>query len=269
MRIRNALICFGAIALLSISYGSPITPKPEGVVPIDNIPFQLGERLVFNLHYGMLDAGEAVFTVANQEQRVAGHNSYELNVSGRSYPFFDPFYKVRDNYKSFVDDKTMLPTLFVRDIHEGSYTKTENYIFVRPRNQLVSGKKTFTVEPGTHDIVSTFYYLRCIDFTKQKVGAAIHIHAFFDEAPMETGIRYMGKETIKTQLGRMKCYVFKPILVKGRIFKNQDDMVLYVSEDKNQIPVRVKSKVYLDYVMADITSYSGLKYPLDALVKEK
>ena len=234
---------------------------------IDYTPFKLGEKLTYNLHYGIINAGTAYLQVNKQETDIAGQKHYEIDVSGTSNSFFDPFYKVRDSYQSYIDESTMLPSLFIREVHEGSYAKKENYIFVRHKNEVVSGKRTYKVPEGIHDLVSTFYYLRCIDFSKQNIGAAFHMTALFDDTLLNTGIIYTGKETISTKFGKIRCYVFHPILVKGRIFKNQAGMVLYVSEDKNQIPVRIESKVYLDYVRADLEGYQNLKYPLDALVK--
>jgi hypothetical protein len=263
------LLALTTMAFVSYQKSQAPPVRQSLLVKTDFVPFIPGEKLVFNLHYGMVNAGQASLEVANTEKRIAGQNHYEIDVKGSSNTFFDPFYKVRDRYESYINDKTILPTVFIRDIQEGSYRKSENYIFVRAKNEVVSGKKTFPVPPDIHDLVSTFYYLRCIDFSKQKPGASFAVTAFFDESLLSTGIRYIGRETIKTHFGQMHCYVLKPILVKGRIFENQDDMTLYVSEDKNQIPVRIQSKVYLDFVRADIQSYQNLKYPLTALEKSK
>jgi len=255
------------LVLLSFSYPLVSYNKPTVLPKIDYIPFKLGEKLTFNLHYGIINAGTATLEVNNAETNIAGKKHFEMDVNGHSNSFFDPFYKVRDSYQSYMDETTMLPSLFIRNVHEGSYSKEENYIFVRRKNEVVSGKRTYTVPVGIQDLVSTFYYLRCIDFSKQKQGGIYHITALFDDSLLQTGLIYGGKQTINTKFGKMRCYVFYPILVKGRIFKNQEGMILYVSEDKNQIPIRIQSKVYLDYVKADLEKYENLKYPLDALVK--
>lgn len=267
--IALLVVCFLLSSALVPGEKWHILPSPlQSLDKIDNIPFKPGENLVYNLHYGIIDAGEATLAVSKTERKIAGSNHFEIEINGRSDAMFDPFFKVRDNYQSFINETNMLPTVFTRDVQEGKYAKKENYIFVRAKNQVVMGSKKMSVPQNIHDLVSTFYYLRCIDFSKQKSGAAFKMDAIFDESIMHTGIIYSGKETIKTKWGKMRCYVFKPILAKGRIFKNQDDMLLYVSEDRNQIPVRIQSKVYLDYVRADLSKYENLKYPLSALVKK-
>jgi len=258
------IFIFPAI-LIQLSFSYP--PFSSGLPKIDFIPFKPGEKLTYNLHYGIINAGTATLEINKQETNIAGKKHFEIDVNGHSNSFFDPFYKVRDNYHSYIEETTMLPSLFIRDVHEGSYNKGENYIFVRHKNEVVSGKHTYKVPQGIHDLVSTFYYLRCIDFSKQKIGATFHMTALFDDSLLNTGLIYTGKETLSTKFGKIRCYVFHPILVKGRIFKNQAGMILYVSEDKNQIPIRIQSKVYLDYVKADLEKYENLKYPLTALVR--
>jgi len=245
----------------------PAAQRGAPLPKIDYIPFKPGEKLTYNLHYGIINAGEATLEVKSAEQKIAGRVHFEIDVNGSSNSFFDPFYKVRDSYQSYIDEATMLPTVFARQVEEGSYKKKENYVFVRTKNQVVSGKKTIQVPPEIHDLVSVFYYLRCIDFSKQKPGVSYHLTALFEDSLLYTGLRYTGKATIKTSFGKMRCYLFSPILAKGRIFKNQEGMKLYVSEDQNQMPVRIESKVYLDYVRADLESYKNLKYPVGCLVK--
>ncbi len=267
--IRNFKFYIIPALLILFSFNNPAgSHYTRAALPkIDYVPFQPGEKLTFNLHYGIINAGTAYLEVNKQETDIAGQKHFEIDVNGNSNSFFDPFYKVRDVYQSFIDETTMLPSLFIRDVHEGSYSKKENYIFVRRKNEVVSGKRTYSVPQGINDLVSTFYYLRCIDFSKQKQGAVMNITALFNDSLLETGLAYTGKQTISTKFGKIRCYVFHPILVKGRIFKNQEGMILYVSEDKNQIPIRIESKVYLDYVRADLEKYENLKYPLEALVR--
>ena len=117
------------------------------------------------------------------------------------------------------------------------------------------------------DIISAFYYLRCIDFSKQKVGAYFPVTAYMDDSLFPLGVQYTGTAVIDLDIGKINCYVFKPKLIKGRIFKDQDDMTLFVSKDKNQIPVRVQSAILVGTVKADLISYSGLKYKFEAKVK--
>ena len=67
------------------------------------------------------------------------------------------------------------------------------------------------------------------------------------------------RETIKTDLGKIECYKLRPQLVVDRVFKDEDDMTIWVSADANKIPIRVQANIYVGSVKVDITKASGLK----------
>ena len=256
------------LLLSSLFIGSAEHPPKDGVLlPIEYQSFKQGEKLKYILHFGKINAGEASFEIADSLKQIAGKDHFDINVKGISYKAFDNFYKVRDYFESFVECNSLLPTVFMRDVKEGVYGRSEYYIFDRNRNLAKSGTKTISVPAAIHDIVSVFYYLRCIDWSKQQTGTKLDLVTLLDEELMPFSIVYTGKKVISTKVGKVSCYVFKPKLVQGRIFIGQDDMTIYVSEDKNQIPVRVESSVYLGVVRADLITYSGLKFPFTAKVQ--
>lgn len=259
------MVAVGAILTASL-LAEGNSEKPG---PIDYIAFQPGERLDFDLHYGAIPAGKASMEVAKDMEMIAKKPHYHLKITGRSIAAFDPVYKVRDNYESFIDANTLLPTVFFRNISEGNYRVNESYLFNRATNKIKIGDKIYAPKDVMFDIVSAFYYLRCIDFSKQKAGTHFPVKVWFGAEPLDLGVTYDGVTTIKTKLGSMRVMKFSPVLAKGRIFDGQHDMTLYVSADKNQIPVRIESYVYLGTVAADLIKYSGLKFPLTALIGSK
>jgi hypothetical protein len=78
---------------------------------------------------------------------------------------------------------------------------------------------------------------------------------------------YLGKETIKTDLGKVKCIKLRPKLVVDRVFKGTNDMTVWISDDENKIPIRVQTEIQVGSVKVDITGYSNLKNDFTALVK--
>jgi hypothetical protein len=240
----------------------------QSIQKMDYIAFQPGERLEYDLDFNGINGGEATFDLKNDKQVIAGQPHFHLYVTGRSNKLVDPFYKVRDIYESFFDEKTLLPSAFFRDVKEGSYKKTEYYLFNQPKGLVKIGDQTHSVEANqTFDLLSAFYYLRCIDFSKAKPGYKVQLNSFFDGGIFPMGVEFKGRKTVKTGIGNVKCLVFTPMLITGRIFKDQSGMKLYVSDDKNQIPVLIESEVYLGTVRASLRKYSGLKFPFSALGK--
>ncbi len=246
--------------LANLHLTQPAVSEKARLPSIDFIPFQNGEELHFDLSYGVISAGSAFFKVDELEE------SYHISVFGRSYKFFDIFYKVRDLYESYVDKKTLLSRRFHRNIREAGYRTEEQYDFDQRKNTITVGSKIYSVREDMLDIISCFYYVRSMDFSRVQPGWELNMNTFFEKSMFPVGVKYIGRGTIKTSLGNFRCLIFQPKLIPGRVFKNQSDMTLYVSDDKNQIPLRVKSAVYLDYVYADLISYKNLKYPLTSLI---
>ncbi|KAF5028606.1 hypothetical protein DSECCO2_657320 [anaerobic digester metagenome] len=78
----------------------------------------------------------------------------------------------------------------------------------------------------------------------------------------------MGKEVIKTELGSVSCLKFKPMVIKGNVFSEPYPMVLWISDDKNRLPVLVQSAVIVGSVKMELVEYEGLRNPMHALIKE-
>src|SRR5690606_5456003 len=110
---------------------------------------------------------------------------------------------------------------------------------------------------------------RNVDFSKLKPNDRITFSMFLDNEVYSMYIRYLGRETIKTKYGKFRAIKFKPLLIKGTIFKGGEDMVVWVTDDMNRIPVRVESHIVVDIVKVNKISHENLRYPLTSLVKRK
>ena len=90
---------------------------------------------------------------------------------------------------------------------------------------------------------------------------------FIDNEIYNMYIRYMGKETLKTQYGKFRAIKFMPLVVKGTLFEGGEKMTVWVSDDANKIPLRIESPIVVGSVKADMMSYRNLRYPLTSLIK--
>lgn len=72
----------------------------------------------------------------------------------------------------------------------------------------------------------------------------------------------MGKEKIKVRMGKYNCLKFVPVVEKGRVFKSEDDLVVWITDDKNKIPLLAKAKILVGSIKMEVEEYSGLASPL-------
>jgi len=223
---------------------------------------------VFYSTLGMyVGAGEAHFNTTLE--RFNGKPVYHFVGDGKTYSFFDNFFKVRDRYESFTDTATMLPYKFIRNIDEGGYKKYNNVTFNHEANTAVSTNGVFKTTDCIQDVVSAVYYARNIDFSKYKVDDKIPFDMFLDDEVYHLYIRYMGKETIKTRYGKFNAIRIKPLLIKGTIFEGGEKMNAWLSDDPNHLLLRVESPIAVGSIKVDMMSYENLRYPLTSLISKR
>jgi hypothetical protein len=219
-----------------------------------------GELLKFRIHYGVIDAGEAEIEVKDENKLLNERNTLHLVGTGRSKGAFDWFFKVRDRYESFIDEQALVPIVFIRKVDEGGYKFSQNQVY--SGKKVSNNGKSYDVPNYTQDMLSAFYFARTMDLSNAKEGDVFSVQSFIDNEVWDLKIKYVGKETITTDIGKIRCLKFRPIVQKGRIFKKEEDLNVWISDDKNHIPVRAQANVLVGSVKMDITSYSNLLNPL-------
>ena len=224
-----------------------------------NKAFKAGEVLTYRMHYGMMNAGVAVLEVKPDIIEVSGRKVYHIVGSGYTIGSTDWFFKVRDRYETYLDKDAMLPWLFVRRVDEGGYKFSQDYAFNHYTKKVdIGNNEKFDVPVGVQDMVSAFYAARNLDLSNAKPGDLFSITCFVDKEIWPLKIKFIGKETIDTDLGKYRCLKFRPIVQKGRVFKKEEDLNVWISDDDNHLPMRVKAEVLIGSIKMDITGAKNL-----------
>ncbi len=224
-----------------------------------NTAFKEGEVLTYRLHYGLLNAGVAVLEVKPDLIEVNGRKVYHIVGSGYTIGSTDWFFKVRDRYETYMDKDALLPWLFVRRVDEGGYKFNQDYAFNHYTKKVdIGNNEKFDIPVGVQDMVSAFYSARSMDLSHAKPGDLFSITCFMDKEIWPLKIKFMGKETIDTDLGKYRCLKFRPIVQKGRVFKKEEDLNVWISDDDNHLPMRVKADILIGSIKMDITGTKNL-----------
>jgi hypothetical protein len=224
-----------------------------------NKAFKAGEVLTYRMHYGMMNAGVAILEVKPDIIEVSGRKVYHIVGSGYTIGSTDWFFKVRDRYETYLDKDAMLPWLFVRRVDEGGYKFSQDYAFNHYTKKVdIGNNEKFDVPVGVQDMVSAFYAARNLDLSNAKPGDLFSITCFVDKEIWPLKIKFIGKETIDTDLGKYRCLKFRPIVQKGRVFKKEEDLNVWISDDDNHLPMRVKADVLIGSIKMDITGAKNL-----------
>ncbi|WP_027137871.1 DUF3108 domain-containing protein [Gaetbulibacter saemankumensis] len=237
--------------------------------------FKDGEWFQFRMSYsGFLKAGNATLKV--KETNLEGREVYHVMGKGWTTGMIKWFFKVKDRYESYFDRETYQPYKFIRNIDEGGYTKDLEIHFDHDKNLArVTDKKHNTVKEfstpdNIQDMVSTYYYLRSkIDINSLNKGDEIRTDMFFDEENYGFKLRYLGEEIIETDFGKIQTLKFRPYVMAGRVFKEEESLTLWVSKDKNKVPLRIKADLAVGSLRADLEAFKGLKYPFKIFVERR
>lgn len=244
-------------------------------------PFVVGEKVAYEVYYNWgfiwVNAGKVNFTV--NPGLFNGKAVYHFVSEGTSKPNYDWLYKVRDRYESKVTIEGFQPLWFQRDTDEGNFKVDEEYHYLSEKNQVAFSltdtdnplvKDTLNIEPCTFDVITMVYYARTLDFSKYNKNDKIPINVLIDGEAHNLYIRYLGTEVIETrEKKKFECIKFKPLLVEGSIFKGGEDMTVWVTNDKNKIPILVEAKIIVGSIKAYLTKTQDLKHPVKALIEDK
>lgn len=257
---------FITICILLFSMMKPAAPVQES-------SFKGGEWFKFRIHYGIFNASEATLHV--KEKKYKGKEVFHVVGKGKSTGLLDLFFKVDDRYESYFDRKDGKPYRFLRKIDEGGHTKNIEILFDHNKKEaLVKDKKrkresTHKIQGKVQDMMSAYYYLRNnINAATLKKGDEIKMDMFFDKENYKFKMKFLGKETLKTKFGRVPCLKFRPYVQSGRVFKEEESLTVWVSNDKNKMPIRIKADIIVGSIKADLDAYSGLKHPFKIEVKK-
>jgi hypothetical protein len=229
---------------------------------INNSAFKKGEVINYRVYYGFIDAGTARLEVLSEEKKYGDRHAYHIVGTGKSRGAFDWFFKVRDRYETFIDADAIVPWVFLRRVDEGGYKINQNYVFNPYQKKVIADGVTFDTPENVQDMLSAFYYSRCIDYSNAKLGDVFTIPSFVDNEIFELKIKYIGKETIETDLGTFRCLKFRPVVQKGRVFKKEEDLNVWITDDANHIPIRAQANILVGSIKMDLESYSGLASPI-------
>jgi len=270
--------CLSIVLLLILSVAAKAGTND---LYLENPVFQSGETAKFHLYFNWgfiwVHAGDIDFSV--QSKKLDGEMVYSLKVVGYTIKAFEKMYRIRDTFEVFVDTLHYNP-IYYRDVkHEDTYYASNRYIYHRQQDStLVNShfmrrtrewRDSLRIDNKTFDLITTCYRVRNLDDSKLIPNQLIPIPMLFDNEVFNVGLTYKGKENINVRnKGKYKALKFVPKLVTGDLFKKEEDMVIYVSDDKNHVPLLIEAKIKVGYVKAVLADVKNTKYPTTSFISK-
>lgn len=256
---------------------------PVRSVSEESLAFQHGEKMEFVLHYqwGTINTDVATATVELDSLTYNGEKAFRCSAYGKTSRMFDLFFKVREDFDSWFTRDGMKPLKFTRDTYEGGYEARNTYHYIWDAAEpyiaadVYSSKRgmkaiTLPLTPCTFDLPSLFFFARNMDFDVVEPGRRYPMTFAIDDDVYNVYFILHGRETRKIPgLGTVKTIKFAAKLLEGEVFKGEEDMLIWVSDDENRLPVYFEAPLLVGVASGRLSGYKGLKHPFDALVKTK
>lgn len=239
---------------------------------IENNAFSSGEKLEFTGYYNWgflwVNAGKVKIDVS--ETTSHGKDAFQIKGSARNARAFEIFFKLRDTLTTKVDRKNLAPFMLDRITNEADYHTRHVYSYNYASDKIQAHikkngnpQKNFSIplEGCVNNIMSVLYYARNIDYDNLEEGTKIPLKMLVDGEISDVEIRYKGTGEVETRNGnKFECYKITPVLPNGTMFEGGDGMVVWLSKDKNRVPVMVEAKIKVGSVKGILENYSGLRH---------
>lgn len=217
--------------------------------------------------------------IRTSADRIDGRDFFKVEGIGRTLPTYRWFYNLEDIYTVWVDGQTRRPVRFVSDLHEGDYTFQSYYTYLWPDStvhtrwrsrQRPFQEKTMVLTNESMDAISLFFNLRSAEAEDFRVDEVGTLQMILQDTIKHIHYRYLGRENKKIRnMGRFRTLKFECQLgtTEGYSFTDGTIFTIWISDDRNKIPLYIESPVKIGSIQAYISGFKGLKYPLESRIR--
>jgi len=235
--------------------------EKNAITKLNNPAFGYGEKLEYRMHYGPFNAGYASLEIMPEPVVLNGKKTMNIKCSARSSRTIDALYnKVRNDYESFLDVDAMVPLKYTKKIEEGKYRDSDFALFDHENKRINTKKGNITDAPNqVQDLVSVYYWSRLWDVSNAKIGDTYPTEFYMDGKVYNYSIKFLGREKVKVDAGKFNAIKIRPQVKTGDLFKSEDALTLWVSDDDNHMVLKVESEIFIGSVAMSLTSFQNLK----------
>jgi len=214
--------------------------------PIAPVPFGVGERMEYDVKYGIFGTiGKGVLHVTEIDT-IRGNPSYHIDFTLKGGI---PFAKVDDRHQSWLDVSRLISHRYDQDVDEVGYQRHRIVDFF-PREgrweQLVRRKEKDEVETGELateeplDDISFLYYVRTLPL---EVGETYTIPRYWKDEGNPVTVQVLRREKVKLPAGEFETIVVRPIIKTKGLFSEGGEAEVFFTDDDRRLLVQLKTKV--------------------------
>lgn len=252
--------------------------------PVKSPAFTGGEKLTFAVSYSLgkvlnSDVIEVVFRTTNTV--INDRQAFRIYANAKTLSNYKMFYDLDDTYETWLDASTLKPIKTLSRLKEGKYRFRADASYDWDNMQVHSTyrkmsswkedrQRTMNLESGSADALGLLYNLRSDDISGMREGEVRRFSFVLEDTVRTIAYKYLGREKKSfRKLGTFNTLKFSCSLASssGETFPDGDEFYLWLSDDRNRVPLYIESPIKVGSVVATLRKVEGLKYPLDSKVK--
>jgi hypothetical protein len=269
-------VIFKTISILTILLVLAVSPSsaqtsPEKIAdtrPIISqpLPFKVGETLTYDVTFSKLifsgTIGELKLSVSKSTDS-SRPELLEFKAEGVSKGFFPGLFgvKIKDRYISLVSQTDFGVHASTKLLDEGKIRREQKSVFDRQAGRVTYTDRDLTRAKGepkvkekpspswVQDLLSSIYFVRTQPL---KEGDVIPVPVSDGGEVYNIEVVAGRREEIKTAAGKVRVIQLNAKVFDGRYIRRSGEMLVWVTEDAERIPVRARIKTSGTTVTVDL-----------------
>lgn len=254
---RRAVFFLVLVVFLLPGFSEAEEPSRGVVLPrVMQTVFSGYEEMHFTVSWtGGVKIGDLVLIL-----KQVGDEEYEIHARVTDYGLFKFFYPVDDTFVTLVRGALKLPFQYDVLQKEGRGSVTRRRSLYDQEGLKVRYRKNdfpemvFAITGPVHNEFSSFYITRSMELDP---GRSFVVHTFADRKVNEVKVEVKGREDIDSPFGRVRTVMFMPIMKFKGLYDKVGDTVIWVTDDTCRVPIRIRSKVLIGSLTADLVTYTN------------
>ena len=251
-----ALTWAGPIASRAGAQDTTMTPVVAQEVSLTvaktEVPWGVGERLVYDVGFGPIKVGTGSMQVAGIE-KIRGFTVYHTTFRVKGGTFF---YRVNDLLESWFDTETMSSLQFRQDYQEGGRSREKTFMMYPERKTFTESGKSGE-QPSVENPLDDGSFLYFIRTVPLEVGKSYEFHRYFRPDRNPVKIKVLRKERVKVPAGTFEAFVIQPIIKAKGIFSDKGEAQIWLAADSTRIMLQMKSKLSFGTLNLYLKSYTA------------
>jgi hypothetical protein len=240
-----------------------------------------GERVTYDVYFKwgliMPRAGDAVFSYDREKSVDKVSSRYRMQF--KTVKFFDNFFKMRDTLNTYYNDHNKLIYSLKRS-DEGGYCSVDELTFTQDgKNTKIHSLRytparvridtTLTAAGDVTDLLGAIYYLRGLDRMKLQRGKAYPLTVAIGRDLVKIQFTYQNQSIVERGNVKYNTRYFVIDIYDEAFESTKTSAEVWMGDDDNFFPVKVRSKLKIGYVEVYYRESSGLARPLTCRIEVK